>query len=67
MLVDESQSGTGRQIVINRRDINEIQLAKGAIRAGLEVLLTEVGIMDDEIDEFIIAGAFGTYLIRKCD
>jgi uncharacterized 2Fe-2S/4Fe-4S cluster protein (DUF4445 family) len=62
ILVDEAHSGTGRKIVVNRRDVNEIQLAKGAIRAGLEVLLTEVGITDHDIDEFIIAGAFGTYL-----
>jgi len=62
ILVDASHSGSGQKIAVNRRDINEIQLAKGAIRAGLEVLLSEVGITDSDIDEFIIAGAFGTYL-----
>jgi uncharacterized 2Fe-2S/4Fe-4S cluster protein (DUF4445 family) len=62
ILVDEAHSGTGRKIVVNRQDVNEIQLAKGAIRAGLEVLLTEIGISDSDIDEFIVAGAFGTYL-----
>ena len=62
ILVDEVHSGTGRRIAINRSDVNEIQLAKGAIRAGLEVLLSEIGITDSDIDEFIVAGAFGTYL-----
>jgi uncharacterized 2Fe-2S/4Fe-4S cluster protein (DUF4445 family) len=62
VLVDKIHSGTGRNIVVNRRDINEIQLAKGAIRAGIEVLLSEMGISNQDIDEFIVAGAFGTYL-----
>lgn len=61
-LVAKEQSGTGNEIVISRRDVNEIQLAKGAIRAGVEVLLREANIPANEIDVFIIAGAFGTYL-----
>ncbi|NSW51177.1 MAG: DUF4445 domain-containing protein [Anaerolineae bacterium] len=62
ILVPAEKSGTGGEIVVSRKDINEIQLAKGAIRAGVEVLLLEAGISSDEIDQFIIAGAFGTYL-----
>lgn len=61
-LVSAEQSGTGNEIVISRKDVNEIQLAKGAIRAGVEVLLREAGIWAKGIDVFIIAGAFGTYL-----
>ncbi len=49
-------------ISVTRSDINEIILAKSAIRTGLEVLLMTAGLTDDDIDEFIIAGAFGTYL-----
>lgn len=62
ILADQAESGNGRDIVVTRKDVNEIQLAKGAIRAGVEVMLSEVGITDDDIEEFIIAGAFGTYL-----
>ncbi len=61
-LVSAEQSGTDKEIVISRKDVNEIQLAKGAIRAGVEVLLREAGISAKCIDVFIIAGAFGTYL-----
>ena len=61
-LVSAEQSGTENEIVISRKDVNEIQLAKGAIRAGVEVLLREAGIPISKIDIFIIAGAFGTYL-----
>ncbi len=62
LLVPSEQTGHGRDILVTRRDVNEIQLAKGAIRAGIEVLLREAGITSDVIDAFIVAGAFGTYL-----
>jgi uncharacterized 2Fe-2S/4Fe-4S cluster protein (DUF4445 family) len=62
LLVPAQQTGHGRDIVVNRKDVNEIQLAKGAIRTGTEILLQDAGIQDDEIDLFILAGAFGTYL-----
>jgi uncharacterized 2Fe-2S/4Fe-4S cluster protein (DUF4445 family) len=62
LLVDRSKTGTGQDLVITRQDVNEIQLAKGAIRTGIEVLLDIAGIPADAIEEFIIAGAFGTYI-----
>jgi uncharacterized 2Fe-2S/4Fe-4S cluster protein (DUF4445 family) len=62
VLVQAQQSGAGREIIVTRKDVNEIQLAKGAIRAGIEILLHEAGIPADAIEDFIIAGAFGTYL-----
>ncbi len=62
ILVPAAQSGHHRDVVVTRKDVNEIQLAKGAIRAGLEVLLQHAALTYKDIDEFIIAGAFGTYL-----
>ena len=62
LLVDGRESGSGRDVVISQEDVNEIQLAKGAIRAGLEVLLQATGTRPDEVAEVIIAGAFGSYL-----
>jgi uncharacterized 2Fe-2S/4Fe-4S cluster protein (DUF4445 family) len=62
ILVDADASGNGREIVVTRKDVNEIQLAKGAIRAGIEILLREAGISAEAIEDFIIAGAFGTHL-----
>lgn len=55
-------TGNGHDIVLSRSDINEIQLAKGAMRAGIELLLDAAGVSAADIDEFIIAGAFGTYI-----
>ncbi len=62
VLIDQLKSGTGQDLVITRKDVNEIQLAKGAIRTGIEVLLEVAGIPAQAIEEFIIAGAFGTYI-----
>ena len=53
---------TRRDVVITRRDVNEIQLAKAAIRAGIEVLLEEAGLEEGQIERVVVAGAFGTYL-----
>ncbi len=62
VLVPAADTGHQRDIVVTRRDVNEIQLAKAAIRAGMEVLLAQAGIAGDDVDALIIAGAFGTYL-----
>jgi uncharacterized 2Fe-2S/4Fe-4S cluster protein (DUF4445 family) len=62
ILVPGSATGHGRDIVVTRSDINEIQLAKAAIRAGQEILLETAGIDSEAVDEIVVAGAFGTYL-----
>ncbi len=64
-LVDRGETGNGHDLLVTRRDVNEIQLAKAAIRAGVDVLLNEAGLGYDEVGEFIVAGAFGTYLDLK--
>lgn len=61
-LVAAKDSGTGREIVISQEDINEIQLAKGAIHAGLEILLAVTDTAPENVQEVIIAGAFGSFL-----
>ena len=53
---------TQKSIGITQKDIREVQLAKGAMRAGVEILLGELGIEWDDIKTVLIAGAFGNYL-----
>ncbi len=62
MLVAAEHSGSGQDICFTRADVGEIQLARGAIRAGTALLLDAAGIAPDDLDEVIVAGAFGTYL-----
>ncbi len=62
VLVPAMQTGLGRDLVVTRKDVHEIQLAKSAIRVGVEILLQTAGLTYSGLDEFIVAGAFGTYL-----
>ncbi len=62
LLVPAGEQESPRDLVITRKDVNEIQLAKGAIRAGIEVLLGEVGLETEQVERVVVAGAFGTYL-----
>ena len=52
----------GSGCVLTGADIRQVQLAKSAIRAGLETLLHIAGIGYDELDELALAGGFGSYL-----
>ncbi|MFZ3062385.1 MAG: ASKHA domain-containing protein [Actinomycetota bacterium] len=58
----EMGEGGAEDIVVTQQDVVEIQLAKGAIRTGIEILLKDAGLKPADIGEVIIAGAFGTYI-----
>jgi uncharacterized 2Fe-2S/4Fe-4S cluster protein (DUF4445 family) len=62
LLAPANTTGCDCDILVTRRDVNEIQLAKAAMRAGVEILLLEAGLPASAIDNFIVAGAFGTYI-----
>jgi len=62
VIVPRSESGDGKDIVLSRADVSEIQLAKGAMRAGAEVLMQEAGITVSDLERVVIAGAFGSYI-----
>ncbi len=64
VLADGDQTRDGEPIYLTQRDIRELQLAKGAIFAGVQILKEIYGIGDDKISEVILAGAFGNYIDR---
>jgi len=43
-------------------DIRAVQLAKAAVRSGIDLLLREAGVAEAAIDRVLIAGAFGAYI-----
>jgi len=47
---------------ITIKDVRKLQLAKAAIRAGMETLVEVAGIGKSQIGTFYVAGAFGNYL-----
>lgn len=62
LVLCQASAEGGREVTLSQRDLGEIQLAKGAIRAGINVLLQQAAVDPASIDEVIVAGAFGTYL-----
>ena len=63
VLVDgKEKKDVKRAIVITQQDVREIQLAKAAIRTGIQALLEANGYGEEKIEKVIIAGAFGTYI-----
>jgi uncharacterized 2Fe-2S/4Fe-4S cluster protein (DUF4445 family) len=49
-------------VSINQWDVRELQLAKGAIAAGLRILLQQWGATTDDLAQIYLAGAFGNYI-----
>ena len=62
VLVSEEERDGRPAIVITQQDVRELQLAKAAIRTGIQVLLETNGCSEEEVKQVIIAGAFGTYI-----
>lgn len=65
VLVWSKDSIVGEDIVLTQKDIRELQLAKGAIMAGIQILLQELEIGLQGIDQVMLAGAFGNYIKKE--
>ena len=50
------------EIFLTQKDIREFQLAKGAIAAGIEILMQELHIEKSHLEQVYIAGAFGNFI-----
>lgn len=64
LLVEDDQSQHGRPIVVTQRDFRELQLATGAIRAGISILLSQAGLKAEQLQRVVVAGGFGNYIRR---
>ena len=62
VLARAAETGGERDIVFTQQDVREMQLAKGAIRAGAMMLLQRMGLGDEDLDEVMLAGAFGNFI-----
>jgi uncharacterized 2Fe-2S/4Fe-4S cluster protein (DUF4445 family) len=58
----ESHVAITGNIKLSQKDINEFQLAKAALAAGMEILAKTLGIGLSQIETVYIAGGFGTYI-----
>ena len=62
VIASGKESGTGEAIYLNQKDIREVQLAKGAMAAGIALMLAHFGRKAGDIRKVLIAGAFGNYM-----
>lgn len=49
-------------VYLTQDDIRQVQMAKGAIYAGIELMAKQLGIAIEDIQQVLLAGAFGNYL-----
>ncbi|MGD8402598.1 MAG: ASKHA domain-containing protein [Anaerolineales bacterium] len=49
-------------ITLSQKDVRELQLAKAAIRLGIQALVEAEGLTENDLEQVIIAGAFGTFI-----
>jgi len=64
VLADEDAARGGRKVSLTQRDLREVQLASGAIRAGILLLLRRQGLKPADLDRVLLAGGFGNYIRR---
>ena len=64
-LADATETANGEPLYLFQKDIRELQLANGAIRAGISILLKMAGLATDELGSILLAGAFGNFIRRN--
>lgn len=64
VLVEADDKGQNR-IVFTAKDVREVQLAKAALRGGMETLLHGSKLSYDDVDTLYLAGGFGSFLDVK--
>lgn len=62
VLAFQAESGNDKDIIITEGDIKNLIRAKGAIYAGVRIMLSMADLPIEAIDNILIAGGFGNYL-----
>lgn len=52
----------GKELFFEQSDVRQLQLAKAAVRGGVETLMLRYGVTSDDIDKVYLAGGFGVHL-----
>ena len=59
------QAGKGENVTLTQQDVRQLQLAKGAILAGIMMLMSVNGVANDDLSELLLSGAFGNYINKE--
>ena len=63
--MDGAEMALAEGVALTQRDVREVQLAKGAIAAGIDILMREMGVTEKDIKHLYLAGGFGNYIDKK--
>jgi uncharacterized 2Fe-2S/4Fe-4S cluster protein (DUF4445 family) len=62
ILLDNDDTVSHTPIVFKQEDIRQLQLAKGAIRTAIDILMKKAHVKASDLESVYMAGAFGSYL-----
>ncbi|MDD5483266.1 MAG: ASKHA domain-containing protein [Kiritimatiellae bacterium] len=65
LVASRSRGQAEEPIVLTQRDVREVQLGAGAIRAGTSILLKKAGLRPGDIRSVLLAGGFGNFIRRN--
>lgn len=60
-----AEENDGLEISLTQNDLLQLQLAKGALNAAMEMLVKEAGIEGEQVDAILLAGAFGNFMDKE--
>ncbi len=52
----------GAPVIFTQKDVRQLQFAKGSIATGIQVLMNTMRVETDDLEEVLLAGAFGSYI-----
>jgi uncharacterized 2Fe-2S/4Fe-4S cluster protein (DUF4445 family) len=64
LVYEQVQGHKDLKVAVTQKDIRELQLAVGAIRAGIEIMLRKTDTKAEDIENIFIAGGFGSFIRR---
>jgi len=62
LIEDQPVFNIADSVFFTQADIRQLQLAKGAIRTGIDMLMSEANVTPDDLEDITLAGAFGYHL-----
>ncbi|TET11596.1 MAG: DUF4445 domain-containing protein, partial [Candidatus Thorarchaeota archaeon] len=62
LVVNAGECASRSRILFTQRDVRQVQLAKGAILAGTQILMQVANVRPEDIKAIYLAGAFGNYI-----
>jgi uncharacterized 2Fe-2S/4Fe-4S cluster protein (DUF4445 family) len=65
ILAPAAESGSGEHVLLTPADVRELQLAKAAVTAGINILLKFAGIETRSVEAVYLAGGFGNYIKKE--